>query len=298
MQLTRHHRDDAHVASLHDAKTGSFQYVVACPETHKAAIIDPVLDFDEKAGAITTRNAEALLAHIEVERLDVQWILDTHPHADHLSAAAWLKTRTGAPIAIGEKVTSVQAIWKDIYGLDDLHTDGRQWDRLFADGDTFNIGQLAAKVMFSPGHTMASISYIVGSNAFVHDTFMMPDSGTSRADFPGGDARILYATLQKLLALPDDTALFVGHDYGKDGREPACMATVAQHKADNIHLRGNVDEDTFVRTREARDETLPLPTLMLHALQVNLRGGRLPEPDTEGRRFLKIPLGRFEAPKD
>lgn len=298
MPLQHHPREDALVHSLYDRKTGSFQYVIADPASRRAAIIDPVLDFDEKAGYVATTNADALLAHVEREGLEVVWILDTHPHADHLSAAPYLKSRLGAPMAIGERVTGVQALWKDLYGLDDLATDGRQWDRLFADGDTFAIGALQARVLFSPGHTMASISYVIGSNAFVHDTLMMPDSGTSRADFPGGDAHQLYATLQRVLALPDDTALFVGHDYGKDGRDPACMSTVAEQRARNIHLAGNVDEASFVQTRQARDATLPLPALMLHALQVNIRGGRLPEPEANGRRYLRIPLGQFTPPAD
>ena len=298
MPLQHHPREDALVHSLYDRKTGSFQYVIADPASRRAAIIDPVLDFDEKAGHVATTNADALIAHVEREGLEVVWILDTHPHADHLSAAPYLKSRLGAPMAIGERVTGVQALWKDLYGLDDLATDGRQWDRLFADGDTFSIGALQARVLFSPGHTMASISYVIGSNAFVHDTLMMPDSGTSRADFPGGDAHQLYATLQRILALPGDTALFVGHDYGKDGRDPACMSTVAEQRARNIHLAGNVDEATFVRTRQARDATLPLPALMLHALQVNIRGGRLPEPEANGRRYLRIPLGQFTPPAD
>lgn len=298
MRLQHHPREDALVHSLYDTKTGSFQYVIADPASRQAAIIDPVLDFDEKSGHVATTNADALLAHVAREGLEVAWILDTHPHADHFSAAPYLKERLGAPMAIGERVTAVQTLWKDIYGLDDLATDGRQWDRLFTDGDTFAIGALQARVVFSPGHTMASISYVIGSNAFVHDTLMMPDSGTSRADFPGGDAHQLYATLQRILALPDDTALFVGHDYGKDGRDPACMSSVAEQRARNIHLAGDVDEATFVRTRQTRDATLPLPALMLHALQVNIRGGRLPEPEANGRRYLRIPLGQFTPPAD
>ncbi|AUI91359.1 beta-lactamase [Xanthomonas oryzae] len=294
--MHHHPREDALVHSLYDSKTGSFQYVIADPVTRQAAIIDPVLDFDEKAGHVATTNADALLAHVEREGLEVVWILDTHPHADHLSAAPYLKERLGTPTAIGEHVTGVQALWKDLYALADLATDGSQWDRLFADGDSFAIGALQAQVLFSPGHTMASISYVVGRNAFVHDTLMMPDSGTSRADFPGGDAHQLYGTLQRILALPDDTALFVGHDYGKDRRAPACMSTVAEQRARNIHLAGNVDEAAFVHTRQARDATLPLPALMLHALQVNMRGGRLPEPEANGRRYLRIPLGQFTPP--
>lgn len=296
MTLRHHPRDDALIQSLHDARTGSFQYVVADPATRMAAIIDPVLDFDEASGSISTANADALIAHVQREGLTVAWILDTHPHADHVSAAAYLKDALGAPMAIGAHVTGVQALWQEIYGFDDLATDGRQWDRLFSDGDTFAIGTLTVRVLFSPGHTLASVSYLVGSNAFVHDTLMMPDSGTSRADFPGADPHQLYATLQSILALPGDTALFVGHDYGRDGRAPACMSTVDEQRAHNIHLAGNVAEADFVRTRQARDATLPLPKLMLHALQFNIRGGRLPEPDDRGRRFLRIPLGRFTPP--
>lgn len=290
MQL--HPDDGLHVHSLYDEATGSFQYVVADPATRQAAIIDPVLEFDAPAGRVSTRNADTLLGHIERERLEVAWILDTHPHADHLSAAAYLKDRLGAPTGIGARVTEVQALWKARYGLGDLECDGRQWDRLFQDGDTLALGESQIRVLFSPGHTLASVSYLVGRSAFVHDTLMMPDSGTARADLPGADPRQLYGTLQRILALPDETTLFVGHDYGPD-RPPACMSTVAEQRARNVHLRGAVDEDAFVQMRQARDATLPLPALMLHAMQVNIRGGRLPEPETDGRRYLRIPLEPF-----
>lgn len=293
MQL--HPSDGLHVHSLYDEATGSFQYVVADPATRHAAVIDPVLDFDAPSGRVSTRNADTLLAHIEHERLEVVWILDTHPHADHLSAATYLKDRLGAPTGIGARITEVQAIWKALYGLDDLECDGRQWDRLFEDGDTFDLGTLQVRVLFSPGHTAASVSYLVGRSAFVHDTLMMPDSGTARADFPGADPHRLYATLQRILALPDETAIFVGHDYAP-GRPPACMSTVAEQRAHNVHLRGAVDEAAFVTMRRQRDATLPLPALMLHAMQVNIRGGRLPDPDAAGRRYLRIPLDRFTSP--
>lgn len=294
--MQHHPLDGLHVHSLYDAATGSFQYVVADPATRQAAIIDPVLDFDARAAHVSTRNADTLLAHVAEHALDVRWILDTHPHADHVSAAAYLKDRLGAPTGIGAGVTRVQALWKTLYGVHDMPCDGRQWDRLFADGDRIALGDVAIRVMDAPGHTLASISYLVGRSAFVHDTLMMPDSGTSRTDFPGGDARRLYATLQRLLALPDDTMLFVGHDYGKDGRAPACSSTVAEQRAHNVHLRGDVDEAGFVRLRQARDATLPLPALMLHALQINLRGGRLPEPEADGHHYLRIPLDRFTPP--
>jgi glyoxylase-like metal-dependent hydrolase (beta-lactamase superfamily II) len=287
-------RDKALVASFYDKKTGSFQYVITDRASRSSAIIDPVLDFDEKAGATSTRNADQIAKYIEDERLKVEWVLDTHPHADHFSAAPYLAEKLDAPRAIGEKVVGVQKLWKDIYSLPDFPADGSQWDQLFAEGDTLRVGELEGRVLFSPGHTMASISYVFGDVAFVHDTLMVPDSGTSRADFPGGDAHALYRSIREVLDLPGDTALFVGHDYGKGGREPMCMATVAQHRAENIHVRDGIDEEEFVRIRSERDATLPLPGLMLAALQVNIRGGRLPEPDADGRSFLKIPLNYFE----
>lgn len=286
-------REKATVAAFYDKKTGSYQYVITDKATRSAAIVDPVLDFDEKAAATGTRNADAITAYVEAEALKVVWLLDTHPHADHFSAAPYLAEKFGAPRAIGEKVVGVQKLWKDIYCLPDFPTDGSQWDRLFGVGDTFRVGDLEGRVLFSPGHTLASISYLFGDVAFVHDTLMVPDSGTSRADFPGGDAHALYRSIREILDLPSDTALFVGHDYGKDGREPMCMATVAQHRAANIHVKDGINEEQFVKTRTERDATLPLPGLMLAALQVNIRGGRLPEPEHGGRSFLKVPLNYF-----
>ncbi|MCU6455974.1 MBL fold metallo-hydrolase [Sphingomonas sp. A2-49] len=287
-------REKAVVAAFYDKQTGSYQYVIADKATRSAAIIDPVFDFDDKAAATCTSNADAIAQYVESERLKVEWILDTHPHADHFSAAPYLAEKSGAPRAIGEKVVGVQKLWKDIYCLPDLPDDGSQWDRLFAAGDTFRVGELEARVLFSPGHTLASITYVFDDVAFVHDTLMMPDSGTSRADFPGGDARELYHSIREILDLPGNTALFVGHDYGKDGREPMCMATVAQHRAENIHVKDGIDEQQFVKTRTERDATLPLPGLMLAALQVNIRGGHLPEPEHDGRSFLKVPLNYFK----
>lgn len=285
----------AGIAAFHDIKTGSWQYVVSDPRTRACAIIDPVWDFDEKSAATSTRNAERILLYIQDQNLTVEWILDTHPHADHFSAAPWLKQQLGAPTGIGEKVTGVQALWKDLYGLgDDFATDGRQWDRLFKAGDRFMVGKLEGRVLFSPGHTLASVTYVIGDNAFVHDTLMMPDAGTSRADFPGGDSRALYRSIQDLLALDDETGVFVGHDYGPGGRDPACFSTVAQQKADNIHVGGGRAEAGFIQLRDARDATLPLPALMLYALQVNIRGGRLPEPEAGGRSFFRIPANHFE----
>lgn len=287
------------VKGFYDGKTGSIQYVVSDPSTNKAAIIDPVWDFDEKAGRTCTTNADEILAYVRDTGLDVEWILDTHPHADHFSAAPYLKQHLGGMTAIGEKVTEVQGIWKKIYNLPhDFPADGSQWDRLFRDGDTFKIGNLEARVMLCPGHTLASITYVIGDAAFVHDTLMMPDSGTSRADFPGGDARMLYRSIQRILSLPDNTRIFVGHDYMPNGRKAMWESTVKIQRENNIHLKGGTSEDEFVRIREARDAELPLPHLMLAALQVNIRGGRLPEPEANGVSYLKIPLNQFSGFSD
>lgn len=282
------------VKSFWDEPTGSWQYVFHDPATMKGAIVDPVLNYDSNAGAITTQSAQALLEYVRDAGIEVVWILDTHPHADHFSAAPWLAERLGAPTAIGDHVTGVQALWKEIYNLpDDFPTDGRQWDRLFADGEAFMVGEIPVKVMFSPGHTLASITYVAGDAAFVHDTLMMPDSGSSRADFPGGSSKALYESIQAILALPDDTRLFVGHDYAP-GREAQCEATVGAHKAANIHLKHAPSEAEYRAVRDARDATLPLPKLMLAALQINIRGGRRPEAEDNGRSYLKIPLDYFE----
>ncbi|MBB3355439.1 TIGR01244 family phosphatase [Rhizobium lentis] len=277
------------VKAFFEPRTCSVQYVVSDPATKRCAIIDPVLDFDEMSGATGTVNADAILAYIESERMTVEWILDTHPHADHFSAAHYLNEKTGAPTAIGVHVTDVQRLWKEIYNWPALATDGSQWDRLFADGDTFEIGGLTARVMFSPGHTLASVTYVVGDAAFVHDTMFTPDSGTARTDFPGGSATALWHSIQAILSLPEETLLFSGHDYQPGGRHPRWESTVAAQKRANPHIAG-MDEAGFVALREARDRTLPKPKLMLHALQVNIRGGRLPEPEENGRRYLKIPL--------
>lgn len=277
------------VAGFYDPRTGSIQYIVSDPATRACAIIDPVLDFDEKSGATATHHADELLAYVVKHQLRVKWILDTHPHADHFSAAQYLKAKTGAPTAIGEHVTKVQALWKKIYHWPEMPADGRQWDRLFAEGDIFEIGGLEARVMHSPGHTLASITYVVGDAAFIHDTLFQPDTGSARADFPGGDARALWHSIQAILALPDETRLFTGHDYMPGGRAPQWESRVAEQRANNPHLSDN-REAAFVELRQARDKTLPMPKLILHALQVNVQGGRLPAPEANGQRYLKIPL--------
>ena len=282
------------VAGFFDPRTFSIQYVVSDPATKQCAIIDPVYDFDEKSGATATHHADELLTYVKEQGLEVQWVLDTHPHADHFSAARYLKAKTGAPTAIGEKVIEVQKLWKEIYHWPDFPADGSQWDRLFADGDTFRIGELEGLVMFSPGHTLASITYVIGDAAFIHDTIFQPDFGTARADFPGGDAHQLWRSIQAILALPDDTRLFTGHDYMPDGREPEWESSVREQRNHNPHLAGVAEAD-YVAMRERRDSELPMPKLILHSLQINTRGGQLPEPEVNGRRYLKIPLDALEG---
>jgi len=282
------------VMGFFDKRTCSVQYVVADSETRMCAIIDPVHDFDEKSGSTSTSNADTILDYVRENDLTVEWILDTHTHADHFSAAQYLKEKTGAKTAIGEHVVDVQALWKKIYNWPELATDGSQWDRLFADGDTFTVGSINATVMFSPGHTLASITYVLGDAAFVHDTLFMPDSGTARADFPGGHASVLWRSIQAILQLPDETRIFTGHDYQPSGRAPRWESTVGDQKKLNAHI-ASMTEDGFVALRNKRDKTLPMPKLMLHALQVNICGGRLPEPESNGKRYLKFPLDALEG---
>ncbi|MFZ5713579.1 MAG: bifunctional sulfur transferase/dioxygenase Blh [Bradyrhizobium sp.] len=281
------------VKGFYEERNGSIQYVVTDPATKKCAIIDPVLDYDEKSGSTSTAQADRILAYIKERGLNVEWILDTHPHADHFSAACYLKEKTRAPTAIGAHVVDVQKLWKGIYNWPDFPADGHQWDRLFFADDTFKVGALDARVMFSPGHTLASITYVIGDAAFVHDTLFMPDSGTARADFPGGSAKALWKSIQDILALSDETRVFTGHDYQPDGRQPRWESTVGEQKKFNPHIAGQTEE-SFVKLRKERDATLPMPKLILHALQVNINGGQLPEPEDNGKRYLKIPLNALE----
>lgn len=285
----------ADVHGFYDEDTGSIQYIVADPETRKAALIDIVRGFDPRSAATDTRSAEHILAFAETEKLDIEWILDTHPHADHLMASSFLKDRTGAPNAIGEKTVEIAELWRDYYNLSEAFDVASDFDHLFADGDEFRIGALPVRVMLSPGHTLGSITYVVGDDAaFVHDTFMQPDVGTSRADFPGGKSAELYDSLQGILELPDHTRLFIGHDYGTDKRkEPAWESTVAQQRRHNAHIGGGVAKQAYCKKRDQRDKTLKLPDRMLHVLQMNLRAGGPPPSESDGNSYLKIPLNRF-----
>ena len=274
-----------------DEATHTVSYVVWDPATQRAAIIDPVLDYDHRTGRVSHRSADDLLGFAAGQGLSVDWVLETHAHADHLSAAPYLKERTGAPIGIGARITEVQRTFAPVFGLEDVSGDGREFDRLFRDGETIAIGGLQVEVMHTPGHTPACVSYRIGEAVFVGDTLFMPDYGTARADFPGGDARTLYRSIHRLLALPDATRLYLCHDYKAPGRDHfAWETTVGEEKTRNIHVGGGVDEASFVAMREARDATLAAPVLLLPSLQVNIRAGRLPDPDRDGRRFLRIPL--------
>jgi glyoxylase-like metal-dependent hydrolase (beta-lactamase superfamily II) len=281
---------DATIRSFFDPATYTVTHVVSDPATKRAAIIDSVLDYDPKSGRTATRSADAVIAHVRDAGLTVDWHLETHAHADHLSAAPYLKAQLGGRIAIGEHIRDVQRVFKGLFNAADLRTDGGEFDHLFQDGETFAIGQLQARVLHTPGHTPACVSYVVGRDAFVGDTLFMPDYGTARCDFPGGDARVLYQSIRKLLALGDDLRLHLCHDYMPGGREVRWETTAGEERQGNVHVREGVTEDEFVQMRTARDRTLDMPVLMLPAVQVNARAGRLPPAEDNGISYLKIPL--------
>jgi glyoxylase-like metal-dependent hydrolase (beta-lactamase superfamily II) len=276
----------------HDSET--FSYVVHCPATQQAAVIDPVLDFDYKSGRTSSTGAQRLVDYMRQQRLQLQWILETHAHADHLSAAPFIKQQLGGQIGIGERIQDVQKIFKEVFNLEkEFLPNGAQFDRLFADGDQFSIGELPVRVMHTPGHTPADLAYIVDEQlAFVGDTLFMPDVGTARCDFPGGSAAILYASIQKILAMPDSTQIYLCHDYPPEGsgRGHEFMTTVGAQKRHSKHVKDGVTEDEFVAMREARDANLPMPRLILPSIQVNIRAGNLPPADDSGKVYLKLPL--------
>jgi glyoxylase-like metal-dependent hydrolase (beta-lactamase superfamily II) len=280
------------VKAFFDPDTYTVSYIVSDPSTGKAAIIDSVLDYDPASGRTQTRSADAVIADIEERGLTVDWILETHVHADHLSAAPYLREKLGGRIGIGEHVKQVQGVFGDLFNVEPgFCRDGSQFDHLFTDGETFQIGEMEATAIWTPGHTPACMVYHVGNAAFVGDTLFMPDFGTARCDFPGGNAHTLYRSIQKIFALPDETRLFMCHDYKAPGRDHyAWETTVAEEKASNIHVHEGTSEDDFVAMREARDAKLSMPTLILPSVQVNMRAGDLPEPEDNGTRYLKIPL--------
>ena len=271
--------------------TNTITYLVSDPATGAAAIIDPVLDYDAAAARTGDQSITPVLDAVREQGLTLQMMLDTHAHADHLSGADEIRHRTGAPIGIGGHITKVQKVFGALFEAHDVTPDGVVFDRLFADGERFMLGSLEVEVLHTPGHTPACVSYHIGDAVFVGDTLFMPDYGTARADFPGGDARTLYRSIHKLLALPDETRLFVGHDYLPEGRtDYRWETTVGAQKVGNIHVGGGVTEDDFVAMREARDATLAVPKLILPSLQVNIRAGALPPAEPSGKRFLKMPL--------
>jgi glyoxylase-like metal-dependent hydrolase (beta-lactamase superfamily II) len=280
------------VKSFFDEPTYTASHVVSDPATKAAAIIDSVLDFDPASGRTSTTAADAVIAHVKSEGLKIEWILETHVHADHLSAAPYLKQQLGGKIAIGSNITVVQTTFAEIFNAETgFKRDGSQFDALFDDGAKFKIGSIDASVMHTPGHTPACITFVIGDAAFVGDTMFMPDYGTARCDFPGGDAAILYHSIQKLFTLPDTTRLFMCHDYKAPGRDEYAFETTVKDERDwNVHVGRGVSEVDFVRMRTARDKTLAMPRLILPSVQINMRAGELPPPDSNGVRYLKLPL--------
>lgn len=286
------------IQSFFDAATATFSHVVD-DGAGICAVVDPVLGFDQKSGRTDPRPAEAVAAYLEAKELELQWLLETHAHADHLSGAPWLQRRFGGTLAIGAGITAVQREFRGIFNADDMSVDGSQFNRLFTDGEAFAIGRLQARALHVPGHTPADVAYCIADPAsgpdavFVGDTLFMPDLGTARCDFPGGDASTLFRSIRRLLALPPQTVLYLCHDYPPQGREAVCRTTVADQRASNVHVRDGMSEAGFVALRQARDATLALPALMLPSVQVNMRGGRLPPADANGTAYLKIPVDRL-----
>lgn len=279
------------VQAFFDDNTCTVSYVIVDNASHCAAIVDPVLDFDFKSGRTSTTQADRLLAYVREHGLQVQWILETHAHADHLSSARYLQDRVGGRIAIGEHIREVQATFKKLYNLErNFLPDGAQFDHLFKDDEVFHIGEVEARALLVPGHTPADMAYVVDGDVFVGDTLFMPDVGTARADFPGGDAHALYASMRRILALPPQTRVFVCHDYPPGSRAPAWQTTVAEQRASNIHVREGISAAEFVQMRQARDATLDVPTLILPSIQINIRAGQLPPAEDDGVSYLKIPL--------
>jgi glyoxylase-like metal-dependent hydrolase (beta-lactamase superfamily II) len=286
----------AEVAPFFHADSNTWTYVVHAPGGRDAAVIDPVLDFDAKSARTSTVSAQAIVDFVRERGLQVRWLLETHAHADHLSAAHWLKTRhwPEAAIAIGQGIRNVQATFRPVFNLGErFPVDGSQFDRLFDDGDRFGIGVLEGRTIAVPGHTSDSNAYLIGDALFTGDSLFMPDGGTARCDFPGGDAATLYRSIRRLFELPDDTRVFVCHDYGPGGRDVACETTIGEQKRANIHVRDGVSEAEFVAMREKRDATLAMPALILPAVQVNIRAGALPEAEDNGVRYLKLPVDRL-----
>jgi glyoxylase-like metal-dependent hydrolase (beta-lactamase superfamily II) len=285
------------VTPFFHAPTGTWTYVVSDPASRDAAVIDPVLDYDWRSGRTGTAAADAVLAHLAAGGLRLRWILETHAHADHLSSAPYLQSQAGGGIAIGQGIRQVQATFKRIFGFgDEFVPDGRQFDRLLADGDALALGGLAGRVIATPGHTSDSVSYLFGDALFVGDTVFMPDGGSARCDFPGGDASELFRSVQKMYALPAATRVFVCHDYAPGGRQPRCETTIGEQRTSNVHLKADTREGDFVAMRRARDATLDVPNLIIPSVQVNIRAGRVPPVDADGVSYLRVPLNILGRP--
>lgn len=278
-----------------DQDSETFSYVVADPTSQKGVVIDPVLDFDYASGRTSTTSAQAMLDYIHEQQLDIEWVLETHAHADHLTAAPFFREKLGALIGIGTEITQVQKIFKEVFNLEkEFLPNGDVFDRLFDDGDTLTVGNMTIRVMHTPGHTPADLAYIINEEAvFVGDTLFMPDVGTARCDFPGGDARTLYQSIHKLLALPDDMAMYICHDYPPAGRQHEYKTTVAAQRDNNIHVGQGASEDAFVEKREARDATLGMPRLILPSIQVNIRAGHMPPAEENGKTYFKLPINQL-----
>ena len=284
-------RDSLQIESVFDEATNTVSYIVFDRSTHACAVVDSVLDYDPKSGRTSTASADRIIARVRELGARLEWILETHVHADHLSAAPWIKQQLGGRLGIGEHIVTVQQVFGKLFNAGtEFERDGSQFDHLFRDGETFTIGSLQARALHTPGHTPACMSYLIEDAAFVGDTLFMPDYGTARCDFPGGDARTLYRSIRTLLALPPETRLFMCHDYMPDGRAPRWETTVADERAHNIHVHDGISEEDFVAMRTARDATLDMPVLILPSVQVNMRAGHLPPPEDNGMRYLKIPL--------
>ena len=282
------------VVAFFDGATNTISYVVKDPATRSCAIIDPVMDIDYAAGRLSSRAADKIVFFVQENALQLEWLIETHVHADHLSGSPYIQQKLGGKIGIGSKIVTVQETFGKIFNEGtEFRRDGSQFDALFEDGDTFQIGELMGCAWHTPGHTPACMTHIIGDAAFVGDTLFMPDGGTARADFPGGDARELYRSIQRILSLPQETRLFMCHDYGPNGRAIRWETTVADERAHNIHVRDGVSEEEFVAMRSSRDATLEMPKLIIPSLQVNMKAGQLPEPDSAGKRFLKVPIGEL-----
>ena len=282
------------VKAFFDEATNTISYVVKDPASNACAVIDSVMDIDYAAGRITYDSADEIIAYIRENDLKLEWLIETHAHADHLSGAPYIQEKLGGKLGIGENITIVQNVFGKIFNEGtEFQRDGSQFDRLFKDGDSYQIGGMDVQVLHTPGHTPACMTHVVGDAAFVGDTLFMPDGGSARADFPGGDAGVLYDSIQKILALPDDTRLFMCHDYGPNGRDIQWETTVAEEKAHNIHVGAGKTREDFIKFRTERDAQLDMPRLIIPSIQVNIRAGHLPEPDDSGTRMLKVPLNKL-----